>query len=180
MGHIVGAAIVSHHPGLMQCEEFRVLQGAGSDSDLIPGYARVRRRIEAAKPDVVMIFDSHWFTTGYHLVDGGARYEGTYISDEMPWYLHGVPYSYRGHPELAVAIEAVFQRPSRLGEKVRFTLKVERVGGSSVKLWVEGQGPDGLRLRVGMVLAWIDGMKAAPWPAEMRAALESYKETQDA
>ena len=80
----------------------------------------------------------------------------------------------------AVAMEAVFQRPSRLGEKVRFTLKVERVGGSSVKLWVEGQGPDGLRLRVGMTLAWIHGMKAAPWPAEMRAALESYKETQDA
>ena len=42
MGSIVGAAIVSHHPGLMQCEEFRVLQGAGADSDLIPGYARLR------------------------------------------------------------------------------------------------------------------------------------------
>ena len=28
-GEIVGAAIVSHHPGLMQCEEFRRLQGAG-------------------------------------------------------------------------------------------------------------------------------------------------------
>ena len=79
-----------------------------------------------------------------------------------------------------VAMEAVFQRPSRLGDKVRFTLRVERVGGSSVKLWVEGQGPDGLRLRAGMTLAWIDGMKAAPWPAEMRAALERYKETQDA
>ena len=36
MGSIVGAAIVSHHPGLMQCEEFRVLQGAGADSVLIP------------------------------------------------------------------------------------------------------------------------------------------------
>lgn len=119
MGHIVGAAIVSHHPGLMQCEEFRVLQGAGSDSDLIPGYARVRRRIEAAKPDVVMIFDSHWFTTGYHLVDGGARYEGTYISDEMPWYLHGVPYSYRGHPELAVAIEAVSRERKGYNRAIR-------------------------------------------------------------
>jgi acyl-CoA thioesterase FadM len=31
-----------------------------------------------------------------------------------------------------------------------------------------------------MTLAWIDRMKAAPWPAEMRAALESYKEKQDA
>ena len=79
-----------------------------------------------------------------------------------------------------VAMEAVFQKPSRLGDKVRFTLRVERVGGSSVKMWIEGHGPDGLRLRVGMTLAWIDGMKAAPWPPEMRSALEAYKETQDA
>lgn len=106
-GHIVGAALVSHHPGLMQCEEFRVLQGAGADSDLIAGYARLRERIAAASPDVVVIFDSHWFTTGYHLADGGERYRGTYISDEMPWYLHGVPYDYRGHPALALQIEAV-------------------------------------------------------------------------
>ncbi len=107
MGQIVGAAIVSHHPGLMQCEEFRRLMGAGEDSDLIPGYARLRERVLAAKPDVVMIFDSHWFTTGYHLVDGGQRYSGTYISDEMPRYLHGVPYDYRGYPALAHAIEQV-------------------------------------------------------------------------
>ncbi len=106
-GKIVGAAIVSHHPGLMQCEEFRRLQGAGEDSDLIAGYARLRQKIQAAKPDVVMIFDSHWFTTGYHLVDGGVRYSGSYISDEMPWYLHGVPYDYRGLPNLALEIETV-------------------------------------------------------------------------
>ncbi|MFM7333995.1 MAG: acyl-CoA thioesterase [Tabrizicola sp.] len=79
-----------------------------------------------------------------------------------------------------VAMAAVFQKPSRLGDKVRFTLTVEKVGGSSVKMWIEGHGSDGLRLRVGMTLAWIDGMKAAPWPQEMRAALEAYKETQDA
>lgn len=109
MGQIVGAALVSHHPGLMQCEEFRLLQGAGTDSDLIAGYARLRARIIEARPEVVMIFDSHWFTTGYHLVDGGAHYAGSYISDEMPWYLHGVPYDYRGHPELALTVEAVAQ-----------------------------------------------------------------------
>ena len=105
MGQIVGAALASHHPGLMQCEEFRVLQGDGADSDLIAGYARLRSRIAAARPDVVMIFDTHWFTTGYHLIDGGAHYRGTYLSDEMPWYLHGVPYDYRGHPALARAVE---------------------------------------------------------------------------
>ena len=41
-------------------------------------------------------------------------------------------------------------------------------------------GTDGLRLTVRMTVAWIDRMKAAPWPDEMRAALEAYKETQDA
>jgi 3,4-dihydroxyphenylacetate 2,3-dioxygenase len=107
MGNIVGAAIVSHHPGLMQCEEFRRLMGGGEDSDLIAGYARLRAKIAAAAPDVVVIFDSHWFTTGYHLTDAGERYGGSYISDEMPWYLHGVPYDYRGLPKLAHEIEAV-------------------------------------------------------------------------
>ena len=119
MGQIVGAAIVSHHPGLMQCEEFRRAMGAGEDSDLIAGYARLRAKIEAARPDVVMIFDSHWFTTGYHLVDGGDRYQGSYISDEMPWYLHGVPYDYRGHPGLALAIEAVSREMGGYNRAVR-------------------------------------------------------------
>lgn len=107
MGKIVGAAIVSHHPGLMQCEEFRVLMGNGADSDLIAGFARVREQIDAVKPDVLMIFDSHWFTTGYHLVDGGERYRGKYVSDEMPWYLFGVPYDYEGCPDLARLVEKV-------------------------------------------------------------------------
>ena len=78
-----------------------------------------------------------------------------------------------------VAIEAAFQRPSRLGDKVRFTLRVERIGGSSVTMVIEGHGPDGPRLRVGLTVAWIHRMKATPWPADMRAALDRYKETQD-
>src|SRR6267154_127933 len=107
MGQIVGAALVSHHPGLMQCEEFRVQMGNGADSDLIPGYERIRRRIDEVKPDVLMIFDTHWFTTGYHLIDGGAHYSGKYLSEEMPWYLYGAPYDYDGCPELARLIESV-------------------------------------------------------------------------
>lgn len=119
MGQIVGGALVSHHPGLMQCEEFRRLQGAGEDSSLIEGYARLRDRIAAAQADVVIIFDSHWFTTGYHLVDGGEGYRGTFISDEMPWYLHGVPYNYRGHPVLAQAIEDVSRQQGGYNRAVR-------------------------------------------------------------
>jgi 3,4-dihydroxyphenylacetate 2,3-dioxygenase len=107
MGQIVGAAIVSHHPGLMQDKAFRVNMGAGADSDLVAGFDRIRERIDAARPDTLVIFDTHWFTTGYHLIDGGEHYRGEYISDEMPWYLHGQRYDYRGAPELAQMIQAV-------------------------------------------------------------------------
>ncbi|NQW01458.1 MAG: extradiol ring-cleavage dioxygenase [Rhodospirillales bacterium] len=107
MGKIVGSALISHHPGLMQSEDIRRLMGAGEDSDLIAGYQRIRHKLEDLKPDVIVVFDSHWFTTGYHLLDGGARFEGTFVSDEMPWYLFGVPYKYRGHPQFALDIEAV-------------------------------------------------------------------------
>lgn len=79
-----------------------------------------------------------------------------------------------------VGIEAAFQRPSRLGDKVRFSLRVEHVGRSSVRVAIQGAGPDGPRLLVRMTVAWIDQMKAAPWPADMRAALTRYQETQDA
>lgn len=107
MGEIVGAALVSHHPGLMQTDDFRLKVGAGRDSDLIAGYQRLRAKIDAVAPDVLLIFDTHWFTTGYHLIDAGAHYEGSYISDEMPWYLHGQDYSYDGAPDLADLIQKV-------------------------------------------------------------------------
>ncbi|WP_417514832.1 extradiol ring-cleavage dioxygenase [Minwuia sp.] len=110
MGRIVGSALVSHQPGLMQSEDMRRLMGAGTDSDLIAGYARLRERIEAAKPDLILIFDTHWFSTGYHLIDGGEGYQGTYLSDEMPWYLYGVPYKYRGDPEFALGVEAMSKK----------------------------------------------------------------------
>ena len=38
MGQIVGAAIVSHHPGLVQPKEIRVQRGNGRDSDLVEGF----------------------------------------------------------------------------------------------------------------------------------------------
>ena len=107
MGHVVGSALVSHHPGLMQDEDFCIRAGAGEDSDLVAGFDRVRTRIDAVAPDVLVILDTHWFTTGFHVVDAGAAYSGTFVSDEMPWYLKGLPYDYRGAPELARLCQTV-------------------------------------------------------------------------
>ena len=106
-GKIVGAALVSHHPGLFQPEESRVTAGDGKDSDLIEGFSRIRTKIDNVKPDIIVILDTHWFTTGCHLIDAGKHYEGTYVSDEMPWYLHGQKYSYKGAPEFAKLCEEI-------------------------------------------------------------------------
>ena len=107
MGHIVGAALVSHHPGLMQDDAFRIKAGNGADSDLIRGFSRLRAKIDEVKADTLIIFDTHWFTTGFHLIDGGESYSGSYLSDEMPWYLYGQKYQYQGSPRLAKLIEGV-------------------------------------------------------------------------
>lgn len=115
MGTIVGAALVSHHPGLMQPEDFRIEMGAGRDSDLIPGFVRLRERIDAVHADTLVIFDSHWFTTGYHLFDAGEHYSGTYVSDEMPWYLYDQPYDYGGAPDLARLCEDVAKEQNVMG-----------------------------------------------------------------
>jgi 3,4-dihydroxyphenylacetate 2,3-dioxygenase len=118
MGKIVGAALVSHHPGLMQDDDFRVKMGAGADSDLIAGAARLREKIDAVRPDALVIFDTHWFTTGYHLYDAGEHYAGNYISDEMPWYLYGQNYDYRGAPELARLCEQVAEEKGVMGRAI--------------------------------------------------------------
>lgn len=115
MGSIVGAALVSHHPGLMQDEDFRKTIGNGEDSDLIAGFERLRAKIDAARPDILVIFDTHWLTTGFHLYDGGEAYSGTYISDEMPWYLFGQKYQYRGAPDFARLCQAVAEEWSVKG-----------------------------------------------------------------
>lgn len=118
MGEIVGAALVSHHPGLFQSDSFRVEAGAGADSDLISGFDRLRAHIDRVGADTLVIFDTHWLTTGFHLVDGGAHYEGTYISDEMPWYLYGQEYNYDGAPALAAACEQVAKERRVLAQNI--------------------------------------------------------------
>lgn len=109
MGQIVGAAIVSHHPGLVQPKEIRVQRGNGRDSDLIEGFDRVRAKIDAVKPDTFVLFDTHWLTTSLHLVAGAAHYKGSYTSDELPFSMTRFPYDHAGAPELAVEVEKVAQ-----------------------------------------------------------------------
>lgn len=107
MGQIVGAAIVSHHPGIMRPEAERLKIGAGQDTDLIPGFGRIRKEIDGLNADTFVIFDTHWITTNIHLVGGLEHYNGTYTSDELPHILSGIEYDYPGAPELAARVQEI-------------------------------------------------------------------------
>lgn len=75
-----------------------------------------------------------------------------------------------------VAIEANFMAPSRLGDKVMFSLEVTKVGRSSVAMTIEARLGEELRMRANLTLVWIAAMKAAPWPAEMHGKLLKFME----
>jgi len=75
-----------------------------------------------------------------------------------------------------VAITADFMAPSRLGDKVLFSLQILKLGRSSVTICIEGRMGEELRMRATLTLVWIDEMKAAAWPDAMRARLQAYME----
>jgi 3,4-dihydroxyphenylacetate 2,3-dioxygenase len=119
MGQIVAAALLSHQPGIMLPEQVRLSVGRGRDTTLIEGFSRVREALDRAKPDVFVIFDTHWITTMTHLVGGLERYQGTYTSDELPDLISDYAYDYLGAPALASRVEELGRTSGVLVKAVR-------------------------------------------------------------
>lgn len=75
-----------------------------------------------------------------------------------------------------VKIDATFRAPSRLGDRLVFTLRVLKVGNSSVAFALAARGEDepegSQRLQADLTLVWVtpEG-RSAPWPDDMRAKL---------
>lgn len=82
---------------------------------------------------------------------------------------HGVP---------TVHLEADFRAPSRLGERLTFTLTAERVGQASVTFALRAEAAGVERMQARLVLAWVtpEG-RAAPWPEAIRSRLTRFMET---
>lgn len=84
-----------------------------------------------------------------------------------------------GHGVPTVRIEADFRHPSRLGEKVLFSLNIRSIGRSSVALRVIAGEPDDPRLTADMTLVWMNlSAGAEPWPDDIRARMTAFMETQ--
>lgn len=107
MGTINAAALVSHQPGIMLPEEARIAVNGGYDTTLVAGFADMRVRLDAAEVDTLVIIDTHWFTTGSHVIAGAASYRGVYTSDELPTMITDLPYGFLGAPELAAKVAEI-------------------------------------------------------------------------
>lgn len=111
MGEIIGAALVAHVPTIVMPESERRALNGGRDTSLVEGLRNIRSEyLDRLRPDTVVVFDTHWFTTFEHCVTAHEQRSGYYTSDELPRGMAGVRYDIRGDPELAHAIEDVASR----------------------------------------------------------------------
>jgi len=82
----------------------------------------------------------------------------------------------QGNGVPTVRIEAEFVAPSRLGEKVLFTLEIAKLGGASAEFAIRAALGAEERMRLRLTLVWIEAGRAAPWPQEMRARMVTFME----
>ncbi len=105
MGEIIGAGFLSHVPTIMLPREIRYELNEGKEISLVPGLKKLRAQVfDVLNPDVVIVFDTHWYSTVEFLVTGHERREGKYTSEELPRGIQQIPYDLRGDPKLAKLI----------------------------------------------------------------------------
>ena len=102
MGEIVGAGLLAHVPTIVLPDDERRALNNGNESTLYTGLHNLRRDVfDVLKPDLVIVFDSHWFTTVEFVITGATRRLGYFTSEELPRGMSSVPYDAEGDPAFA-------------------------------------------------------------------------------
>lgn len=78
-----------------------------------------------------------------------------------------------------VQIAAGFTAPSRLGDRLTFSLSVIRVGGASVALRLAARAGEEARMQADITLVWLQQGGPAPWPDAIRTRLSAHLEVSD-
>jgi 3,4-dihydroxyphenylacetate 2,3-dioxygenase len=108
MGEIVGAGLLAHVPTIVLPDDQRRELNNGNESTLYTGLQKLRRDVfDVLKPDLVIVFDSHWFTTVEFVISGAARRLGYFTSEELPRGMSSVPYDAKGDPAFAKLVGAI-------------------------------------------------------------------------
>ncbi len=102
MGSVVGLGLIAHVPTIMLPEDVRIELNEGKDITLVAGLEKLRRDyFENDDYDTVVVLDSHWATTVEFVITSHEDRSGHFTSEELPRGMSGVPYEYKGDPELA-------------------------------------------------------------------------------
>ena len=76
------------------------------------------------------------------------------------------------------SIECRFLSPSKVGETLRLSLAITRIGTSSLELAVAGTSGGEIRVqaKLTLVLASMENRRSVPFPEAMRIKLEAYRQ----
>jgi aromatic ring-opening dioxygenase catalytic subunit (LigB family) len=108
MGEIVGAGFLAHVPTIVLPDEERRALNDGQESTLYSGLHQLRRDVfDVLKPDLVIVFDSHWFTTVEFVITSAQQRLGYFTSEELPRGMSSVPYEAKGDPEFAALVGTI-------------------------------------------------------------------------
>jgi 3,4-dihydroxyphenylacetate 2,3-dioxygenase len=107
MGEVVASGLLAHVPTVMLPVEIRHELNNGKDFTVVEGLRRLKAEVlPKLDYDLVVVLDSHWFTTVEFVVTSHAHRQGKYTSDELPRGMSQVPYEFRGDPAFAEALAA--------------------------------------------------------------------------
>lgn len=104
MGEVVACGLIAHVPTVMLPLEIRRELNNGQDFSVVEGFERLRSEVlPKLDYDLVIVFDSHWFSTVEFVITGHAHRSGKFTSDELPRGMSQVPYAFPGDPAFAKA-----------------------------------------------------------------------------
>ena len=108
MGEIVGAGLLAHVPTIVLPDDIRRELNNGQESTLYTGLHDLRREVfDVLKPDLVLVFDSHWFTTVEFVITSADERAGFFTSEELPRGMSSVPYRLPGNRAFAELVGTI-------------------------------------------------------------------------
>ena len=114
-----------------------------------------------------IVFYPRYFEMTNSVVENFFAEVGGYSFARMMAEGQGVP---------TARLETNFHAPSRLGDRLDFTLAVMRIGGASIGFTLTARcGPE-LRITADLTLVWVQTGRPAPWPEALRHRLAAHLE----
>ena len=174
MGKLALAAKITHVPSMYLSELPGQHQGCREAA--IEGHRTIARRARDLDVDTVVVFDVHWLVnSGYH-INCHERFTGTFTSKELPHFIQGMSYEYRGDPELG---RLIAKHANDTGVKTRAheldTLELEY--GTLVPMRYMNQNKDFRVVSCAAWCAWHTFEESRKFGEAVRSAIEASDST---